>query len=74
MFAFSQVKKLIVAVSLELYDNATHTANTQVLRKQMFGDTLGTFGALVCSKRKRVLIVDEVDDTRATLQYAVEEL
>jgi len=51
VFAFSQVKKLILAVSLELYDNATHTAITQVLRKQLFDETLGTFGALVCSKR-----------------------
>ncbi len=72
MFAFSQVKKLILVVSLELYDNVTHTANTQVLRKQLFDETHSTFGALVRSKR--VLIVDKVDDTPATLQYAVEEL
>ncbi len=38
-------------MSLELYDDATHTANTQVLRKQWFDETLGTFGALVCGKR-----------------------
>ena len=38
----------------------------------MFGETLGTFGTLVRSKR--VLIVDEVDDTCATLQYVVEKL
>ncbi len=68
----TKVKKPILAVSLELYDDATHTANTQVLRKQWFDETPGTFGALV--RGKRVLIVDEVDDTRATLQYAVEEL
>ena len=48
------------------------TANATVLRKQWFDETPGTFGALV--RGKRVLIVDEVDDTRATLQYAVEEL
>ena len=40
--------------------------------RKLFGETLGTFGALVRSKR--VLIVDEVDNILATLQYAVEEL
>ena len=68
----TQVKKPILAISLELYDDATKTANTKVLLKQWFDETPGTFGALV--RGKRVLIVDEVDDTRATLQYAVEEL
>ena len=68
----TKVKKPILAVSLELYDDATKTANATVLRKQWFDETPGTFGALV--RGKRVLIVDEVDDTRATLQYAVEEL
>lgn len=68
----TEVKKPILAVSLELYDDATNTANATVLRKQWFDETPGTFGALV--RGKRVLIVDEVDDTRATLQYAVAEL
>ena len=68
----TEVKKPILAVSLELYDDATKTANDKVLRKQWFDETPGTFGALV--RGKRVLIVDEVDDTRVTLQYAVEEL
>ena len=68
----TEVKKPILAISLELYDDATKTANETVLRKQWFDETPGTFGALV--RGRRVLIVDEVDDTRATLQYAVEEL
>ncbi|KAJ1448893.1 phosphoribosyltransferase-like protein [Pelagophyceae sp. CCMP2097] len=68
----TQVKVPIVAISLELYDDATCTANTRVLLKQWFGEEPGTFGALV--RGKRVLVVDEVDDTRATLQYAIEEL
>ena len=68
----TEVKKPILAVSLELYDDATKTANTSVLLKQWFDETPGTFGALV--RGQRVLIIDEVDDTRATLQYAVEEL
>jgi hypoxanthine phosphoribosyltransferase len=37
-----------------------------VQQKQWFDETPGTFGAGV--RGKRVLIVDEVDDTRATLQ------
>lgn len=68
----TEVKKPILAVSLELYDDATKTANSSVLLKQWFTEEEGTFGALV--RGKRVLIVDEVDDTRVTLQYAVEEL
>lgn len=68
----TEVKKPILAISLELYDDATKTANQSVLRKQWFDETPGTFGALV--RGRRVLIVDEVDDTRATLQFAVEEL
>jgi len=57
---------------LELYNNAAHTAYTHVLRKQLFDKTRGTFGTLVRSKC--VLIVEEVNNTHATLQYAVEEL
>jgi hypoxanthine phosphoribosyltransferase len=68
----TEVKVPIIAISLELYDDATKTANDKVLRKQWFDETPGTFGALV--RGRRVLIVDEVDDTRTTLQFAVEEL
>ena len=60
----TEVKKPILAISLELYDDATKTANETVLRKQWFTEEPGTFGALV--RGKRVLIVDEVDDTRVT--------
>ena len=51
-------------VSLELYDDATKTANATVLRKQWFDETPGTFGALV--RGRRVLIVDEVRCVRAS--------
>mmetsp|Transcript_6997 Transcript_6997/g.8462 ORF Transcript_6997/g.8462 Transcript_6997/m.8462 type:complete len:233 (-) Transcript_6997:383-1081(-) len=68
----TEVKVPILAISLELYDDRTHTANTNVLRKQWFTEEPGTFGALV--RGQRVLIVDEVDDTRTTLEYAVKEL
>ena len=58
-----RVKKPILAISLELYDDATqYGQNATVIRKQWFDETHGTFGALV--RGRRVLIVDEVDDTR----------
>lgn len=69
---FAQVRIPILAVSLELYDDKTHTANDRVLQKQWFDEKPGTFGAMV--RGKRVLVVDEVDDSRTTLQYAIEEL
>jgi len=67
----TEVKVPILAVSLELYDDATKTANKQVVKKQWFDETSGV-GKMV--RGRRVLIVDEVDDTRATLEYCVKEL
>ena len=64
------LKVPILAVSLELYD-ATSTARSQVERKQWY-DVGSELGRLVPGGR--VLIVDEVDDTRATLEYAVTEV
>lgn len=61
----------IIAVSLELYEGAQAGTGGVKLR-QWFDESAGTFGELV--RGKRVMIVDEVDDTRATLQYAVAEL
>lgn len=67
----TEIKIPILAVSLELYDDATKTARTQVVKKQWFDETSGV-GQTV--RGKRVLIVDEVDDTRVTLEYCVKEL
>jgi len=67
----TEVKVPILAVSLELYDDATKTASTKVVKKQWFDETSGV-GSMV--KGSRVLIVDEVDDTRTTLEYCVREL
>eukprot|EP00041_Stephanoeca_diplocostata_P024707 m.633309 g.633309 ORF g.633309 m.633309 type:complete len:226 (-) comp22580_c0_seq40:3072-3749(-) len=61
----------MLAISLELYDDSTNTAKSKVQKKQWFDSDSGV-GVLV--KGKRVIIVDEVDDSRTTLQYAVEEL
>ena len=65
------IKKPILAVSLELYDDPTQTARDQVKRVQWF-DEASDVGSQV--RGKRVLVVDEVDDSRTTLQYCLEEL
>jgi hypoxanthine phosphoribosyltransferase len=67
----TQLKIPILAVSLELYDDATNTARKEVQKVQWFDET-SRVGSRV--RGRRVLIVDEVDDSRATLQYCVEEL
>lgn len=67
----TEVKIPILAVSLELYNDATRTANTTVVKKQWF-DEASEVGKMV--RGRRVLIVDEVDDTRVTLEYCVKEL
>eukprot|EP00414_Alexandrium_minutum_P003580 CAMPEP_0113820972 /NCGR_PEP_ID=MMETSP0328-20130328/1505_1 /TAXON_ID=39455 /ORGANISM="Alexandrium minutum" /LENGTH=224 /DNA_ID=CAMNT_0000788903 /DNA_START=86 /DNA_END=760 /DNA_ORIENTATION=- /assembly_acc=CAM_ASM_000350 len=67
----TEVKVPILAVSLELYDDVTRTANKQVVKKQWFDETSGV-GRQV--RGRRVLIVDEVDDSRVTLEYCVKEL
>lgn len=67
----TEIKVPILAVSLELYDDATKTARKKVVKKQWFDETSGV-GKQV--RGKRVLVVDEVDDSRATLEYCVQEL
>jgi hypoxanthine phosphoribosyltransferase len=69
----------IQAIGLSLYEQLANTtdtdveaAGTKVTRTQWLDLTsLGEMANLV---GKRVLIVDEVDDTRTTLEYAVKEL
>jgi hypoxanthine phosphoribosyltransferase len=62
----------ILAISLELYDDATNSIReTGVACHQWFDETSEP-GQLV--QGGNVLIVDEVDDTRTTLQYAVEQI
>lgn len=69
----------IQAIGLSLYeqlptstDADVEEAGTKVTRTQWLDLTaLGSMGSLV---GKRILIVDEVDDTRTTLEYAVKEL
>lgn len=67
----TEVRVPILAVSLELYDDSTKSANARVLKKQWFDPHSGV-GTLV--KGGRVLVIDEVDDTRMTLQFCCAEL
>jgi hypoxanthine phosphoribosyltransferase len=67
----TELKIPILAISLELYDDATCTARSQVKKMQWFDEKSGV-GKNV--RGKRVLIVDEVDDSRKTLSYCVEEV
>lgn len=67
----TQIRKPILAVSLELYDDDTGQKGQRVKKVQWFDETSGV-GREV--RGKRVLIMDEVDDTRTTLKYCVEEV
>ena len=62
----------ILAVSLELYDDKTNTVSADGVVCHQWFDENSAPGKLVAGGR--VLIVDEVDDTRTTLQYCVEEV
>ncbi|KAK4187424.1 phosphoribosyltransferase-like protein [Podospora australis] len=67
----------IQAIGLSLYeqlptDNVVEAVGTKVTRTQWLD--LTALGAMSNLIGKRILIVDEVDDTRTTLEYAVKEL
>jgi len=69
----------ILAVSLALYDETTNTVrSTGVEQVQWFREEdlrrTSRHSKKETDERPQVLIVDEVDDTRRTLHYCVEEL
>lgn len=66
------IKKPILAVSLELYDDTTNSISETGVRCLQWFDETQWPGTLACGGN--VLIIDEVDDTRTTLQYCVEEV
>ena len=68
----TELKAPILAISLELYDDATNEIRATGPVCHQWFDENSEPGKLV--KGGNVLIVDEVDDTRTTLQYAVEEV
>eukprot|EP00588_Corethron_pennatum_P014493 CAMPEP_0194277876 /NCGR_PEP_ID=MMETSP0169-20130528/10080_1 /TAXON_ID=218684 /ORGANISM="Corethron pennatum, Strain L29A3" /LENGTH=219 /DNA_ID=CAMNT_0039021941 /DNA_START=36 /DNA_END=691 /DNA_ORIENTATION=+ len=67
----TELKIPILTVSLELYDDSTNTARSTVKKIQWFNKD-SEVGSKV--RDRKILIVDEVDDTRTTLQYCVEEI
>mmetsp|Transcript_5518 Transcript_5518/g.8003 ORF Transcript_5518/g.8003 Transcript_5518/m.8003 type:complete len:219 (+) Transcript_5518:94-750(+) len=66
------LKVPILAVSLELYDDTTNSVSSDGVICHQWYDASSVPGSRV--EGGRVLIIDEVDDTRTTLQYCVEEL
>mmetsp|Transcript_30580 Transcript_30580/g.34883 ORF Transcript_30580/g.34883 Transcript_30580/m.34883 type:complete len:196 (+) Transcript_30580:56-643(+) len=69
----SVVKKPILAVSLELYDDSTNTPNMKEGVKILQWFDIQVWPASLVPGGN-VLIVDDVDDTRITLQYCVEQI
>jgi hypoxanthine phosphoribosyltransferase len=68
----TELKAPMLAISLELYDDSTNSIReTGVVCHQWF-DLNSEPGKLV--NGGNVLIVDEVDDTRTTLKYAVDQV
>lgn len=68
----THLKVPILGVSLELYDDATNSICENGVQCHQWYDESSKPGQLV--EGGTVLIVDEVDDTRTTLQYCVEEV
>lgn len=68
----TQLKKPILAVSLELYDDETNTISETGVKCLQWFDENSWPGTLV--EGGNVLIIDEVDDTRTTLQFCAEEV
>lgn len=65
----THVRAPILGVSLELYNDATRTAGASVRRLQWLDDE-----SEERVRGKRLLVVDEVDDSRATLAFCCSEL
>lgn len=63
------LKKPLITCTLKLYNDTTNTVNSEVAKLQWLDPI-----AEQAIKDKRVLIVDEVDDTRSTLDFCVKEL
>lgn len=66
------LKVPILGISLELYDDATNSVSENGVVCHQWYDERSEPGKLV--EGGKVLIVDEVDDTRTTLQYCVQEV
>lgn len=67
----SHIRIPFLAVGLRLYNDATDSAEEQIVKTQWFDDNCDPWKLL---HGKRVLIVDEIDDSRRTLQYCAEKI
>eukprot|EP00128_Syssomonas_multiformis_P011385 Colp12_sorted_trinity150504_noHs@600 len=63
------VKVPILAVGIELYDPETKMAREAPVKTQWIDKEMAR-----SLKNKRILVVDEVDDSRATLSFCVKEI
>merc|ERR1712137_45969 len=61
----------IVAVGLQLYDDDTNTRNKEMNKTQWFDTSEGHATKI---PNGRVLIVDEVDDSRSTVLYCIDQV
>jgi hypoxanthine phosphoribosyltransferase len=68
----TQLKVPIVAVSLELYDDNTNSIRETGVQCLQWFDVSEKPGSF--AQNGNVLIVDEVDDSRTTLQFCVEQV
>lgn len=66
----TELRVPILAVSLELYDDSTNSIRESGVICHQWFDENSEYGKLV--RGGNVLIVDEVDDSRTTLQFLVE--
>jgi len=60
-----------MTVGLRLYNDSTNTAEEQIVKTQWFDDNCDPWKTL---HGRNVLIVDEIDDSRRTLQYCAEQI
>ena len=65
----THIKLPILAVTVERYDDATRSASDVVRRLQWLDDA-----SIERARGKRILIVDEVDDSRITLAFCALEI
>jgi hypoxanthine phosphoribosyltransferase len=60
-----------LAVGMRLYNDVTDQAEERIVKTQWFDDNCDPWKTLHC---RRVLIVDEIDDSRRTLQFCAEQI
>lgn len=67
----SHLRIPFLAVGMRLYNDATNRAEEHIVKTQWFDDNCDPWKTL---HGRRVLIVDEIDDSRRTLQFCAEQI